>query len=87
VSRFVTICFWCAGLGLAWLRGTLLALNSVLITYFMSKQLGWPLPLCAWLVSAWGAWAISREWKRSHHRRRTRVWQKTDPGANLGKAG
>jgi len=87
MSCFGIACSWCASIGLAWLRGTLLALNSVLITYFLSRQLGWPLPLCAWLVAAWGAWAVSREWKRSVQRRRTRVWQKTDPGANPSKAG
>jgi hypothetical protein len=58
-------------LALTWLRGSLLALNAILISYFLATQLGWPLPLCAWLMAAWGAWAVRREWKRSLRRRRT----------------
>jgi len=69
MTRARIFCSWCASVGLAWLRGTLLALNSVLITYFLSKQLGWPLPLCVWLVASWGAWSLHREWKRSLGRR------------------
>lgn len=72
MRRVRMFCSCCASIGLAWLRGTLLALNSVLVTYFLSKHFGWPLSLCAWLVAAWGAWALSREWKRSLRRRRER---------------
>lgn len=64
----------------AWLRGSLLALNAVLISYFLATQLGWPLPWCVWLVAAWGAWTVNREWKRSLRRRRERAWHKNDPG-------
>ena len=72
---------------LAWLRGSLLALNAGLISYFLATQLGWPLPLCVWLVAVWGAWALSLEWRRSLRRRRARAGHRSGLGASPSKAG
>ena len=42
----------------AWIRGSLLAVNGLLLGKYLSLYHGLPGPLWAWLSAAFGTWAL-----------------------------
>lgn len=70
----------------AWIRGSLLAVNGLLLGKYLSLYHGLPGPLWAWLSAAFGTWALRQEWRRARLRRQEPDAHKSAPGGTRDKA-